>query len=375
MTDPLAVTAVCAAAGTALAVCLVLVHTQRWHGRYTLDRPGGVQKFHAAPTPRVGGVGVALGIGIGAAVMTPSAGPLLALLLIAGLPAFLSGLGEDLTGRVSVRVRLLATLASGALAWWWAGAELRRIDLPWIDAFLVWTPVSVLFTAFAVGGVANALNIVDGFNGLASGIALIALGTLGLLAGAAGDLPLAWMCLLVGASVLGFACVNFPGGRIFLGDGGAYLVGYLMAGLSVLVAMRNPGISPWAPLMACAYPILEVVFSVVRRMRRRHSPGHPDRLHLHSLVQRRVVRMIWPALSPTLRNAAVSPLIWALAAAPACVGWVFRASTGVLVGAFLGFAVLYGWAYMRLVHFRGVPRSWLQPSQPAPGHRRDPRQP
>ncbi len=340
------------AAGSSLAACLLLVLTRQWHGRFTFDGTAGIQKFHVSPTPRVGGVGVVLGLVIACTRLDAEAARLLVALLVAGLPALASGLGEDLTGRVSVRVRLLATMASGALAWWLAGAALLRIDVPGIDALLAWGPVSILFTAFAVGGVANAINIIDGLHGLAAGVLLVALAALGLLAAGAGDTQVAALCVVVAGATLGFGLVNFPGGRIFLGDGGAYLLGYLLAALAVLVAMRNPQVSPWAALLACAYPILEVMFSVLRRAKRRLPPGHPDRLHLHSLIQRRVVRKAWPGLAPNLQNAAVSPLVWALAAAPALCGLLFRDQTGLLMASFVAFAVLYGLAYRRLVRFR-----------------------
>lgn len=339
------------AGAVAFGICWLIVLTRRWHGRFTLDGTQGIQKFHAAPTPRVGGVGVVLGLVLARNALEPVVAQLLGALLLSAIPAFFSGLGEDVTGRVSVRARLLATMASGALAWWLAGAALRRLDVPGLDLLLAWAPVSLLFTAFAVGGVANAINIVDGFNGLAAGILLIALAALGLLAQGAGDAQVATVCGLVAAAVLGFALVNFPLGKIFLGDGGAYLLGYLLAALAVLVSVRNPQISPWAALMACAYPILEVGFSVLRRIRRQHPAGHPDRLHLHSLINRRVVRKRLPPLSPTLSNAAVSPLVWGLAAAPAACGLLLRDSTAWLMAAFLVFALLYAITYNRLVRF------------------------
>ncbi len=339
------------AGGVAFATCLLIVMTRRWHGHFTLDGTDGVQKFHAAPTPRIGGLGVALGLVVSRNMLEPAVAQILGALLLCAIPAFFSGLGEDLTRRVSVRTRLLATMASGALAWWLADAALRRLDIPVVDAWLAWAPLSLVFTAFAVGGVANAVNIVDGFNGLAAGILLIALAALGLLAQGVGDTAVASVCWVVGAAVLGFGLVNFPLGKIFLGDGGAYLLGYLLAALAVLVSTRNPQISPWAALMACAYPILEVGFSVVRRIRRQYPAGHPDRLHLHSLVNRRIIRKRFAPLSATLQNSAVSPIVWGLAAAPAVCGLLFRDSTPRLMAATLLFGLLYAIAYLRLVRF------------------------
>ncbi len=344
-----------AAGLTCLLVCIGLVATQRWHGRFSLDGVDGVQKFHASPTPRIGGVGIALGLLAGWALAPARVADLMAPVFLAGGLAFGFGVAEDVTRRVSIRSRLLATMASGALAWGLTGVSLTRVDVWGVDSALVWAPVSVVFTAFAVGGVANAINIIDGFNGLAAGVLLIALLALGVLAESAGDAALAGACLLVGASVLGFMVVNFPFGKIFLGDGGAYLLGFLVAWMSVLLAYRNPGISPWAGLMACAYPVLEVLFTIWRRAVRRHHPGHPDRLHLHSLVKCRITRKRFSALSPVLKNSAVSPFIWAWAAVPAACAVAFRENSLSLMALFFLFAALYAFAYWRLVRFARRP--------------------
>ncbi len=340
-----------AAGLTCLLVCVGLVATQSWHGRFSLDGLDGVQKFHAAPTPRIGGVGIALGLLVGWTVAPARVTDLAAPVFVAGFLAFGFGVAEDVTRRVSIRSRLLATMASGALAWGLTGVSLTRVDVWGVDAVLAWAPASVLFTAFAVGGVANAINIIDGFNGLAAGVILIALLALGVLAQSAGDTALAGACLLVGATVIGFMLVNFPFGKIFLGDGGAYLLGFLVAWMAVLLAHRNPGLSPWAGLLACAYPVLEVLFTIWRRAVRKHHPGHPDRLHLHSLVKCRITRKRFTALPPVLKNSAVSPFIWAWAAVPAACAVAFRESSGVLMSLFLVFAVLYALAYLRLVRF------------------------
>jgi UDP-N-acetylmuramyl pentapeptide phosphotransferase/UDP-N-acetylglucosamine-1-phosphate transferase len=332
-------------------VCAALVVTRGWHGRFSLDGVEGVQKFHLNPTPRIGGLGAAIGLIAGALLAPAPVASVLWPMLWAGLPAFAFGLAEDLTRRVSVRSRLLATMASGLVAWWLTGVSLTRVEVWGVDALLAWGPASVLFTAFAVGGVANAVNIIDGFNGLAAGVLLITLLALGVIAQTVGDTALAGACLVVGGAVLGFMVVNFPFGKIFLGDGGAYLLGFIIAWLAVLLASRNPGVSPWAGLLACAYPVLEVLFTIYRRTRRRHHPGHPDRLHLHSLINARVTRKWFPALPPVLKNAAVSPFIWVCSAVPAACGLLFRAQGTTLILMFIGFAGLYAWAYRRLVRF------------------------
>lgn len=333
------------------AVCVLLVTTKRWHGRLTLDSHEGVQKFHTVPTPRVGGIALMAGL-LAAWSQIPGSSELLAPMVIAGLPAFAFGLAEDLTKKVGVRERLLATMVSGVLAWWLTGYSLTRVDVWGADLLLSWLPLSVAFTAFAVAGVANAINIIDGFNGLASGTALICLAALGLIAWEAGDPLLAKVCLLLGAIILGFWLANFPLGKIFLGDGGAYLIGFLLAWVAVMLPMRNPEVSVWASLLACAYPVLEVGFSMARRFARSLHPGHPDRLHLHSLVKSRVIKKLRLRWKPVFRNSAVSPLLWLYALLPALLAVLFYDNTPALIASFVASAILYQLLYRRLIHFR-----------------------
>ena len=340
-----------AGALTTFLLCLAIVFTHRWHGRWSLDHTVGVQKIHTAPTSRIGGVAVMLGGVVGWWLAPALVDDVLKMILIASLPAFGFGLAEDLTRKVGVRERLLATMASGVLAWWLSGISLSRIDVWGFDVALSWLPLSVAFTAFAVGGIANAVNIIDGFNGLAAGVILICLSSLGLIALLAGDPVMAKVCFVFGGVTAGFLLLNFPFGKIFLGDGGAYLLGFWLAWIAVLIVMRNENISPWSSLLACAYPIVEVLFSMYRRMRRNHSAGHPDRLHLHSLIKSRITRKRKPKLSTVMSNAAVSPYLWALAVVPAVLAPMLRAHTGWLMIAFAGFFALYYGCYVRLVRF------------------------
>ncbi|MFC0253182.1 MraY family glycosyltransferase [Massilia consociata] len=300
-----------------LACSLLLVLTTRWHGRYSLDATHGVQKFHITPTPRVGGAAIMLGLWLALGVLPEALQELLLPVLVAAMPAFVFGLAEDLTRNVSVRARLLATMASGVCCWALTGVSLLHSGIAPLDTLLAWLPFSVLFTAFAVGGVANAVNIIDGFNGLASGTVLIGLVALGLIAQGAGDVALAQLCFVVCAVTAGFFVVNFPFGKLFLGDGGAYLLGFLLAWLSVMLVYRNPGVSPWAPLLACGYPVFETVFSILRRIWCRRHPGLPDSRHLHSLIKTAIAARYFRALPAPLRNASVSPVSWALAIVPA----------------------------------------------------------
>jgi len=139
--------------------------------------------------------------------------------------------------------------------------------------------------------------------------------------------------------------VNFPFGKLFLGDGGAYLLGFLVAWLAVMLAHRNPDVSPWAPLLACAYPIFETLFTIVRRLWARTHPGQPDSEHLHSLVAVAITERYFLRMSDELRNSSVAPFSWLVAAVPAAIAATVWPSTGLLMAAaalcFLIYVVCY----------------------------------
>jgi UDP-N-acetylmuramyl pentapeptide phosphotransferase/UDP-N-acetylglucosamine-1-phosphate transferase/O-antigen ligase len=336
--------------------CLALVVTTRWHGRLTLDTTVGLQKFHTAPTPRVGGLATVAGLVAGYGVAPEPQRHLLGLLLVASVPALIAGVLEDLTKRVGVRERLLATIFSGFLAWYLSGYALIRTGVPGLDYLLSFPVLSILFTAVAVGGVANAVNIIDGFNGLAGGVLSIMFGALGAMAAGVSDHALAGTCWALAGCSLGFTAVNWPLGKIFLGDGGAYQLGFALGWVAVMLVVRNPSIPAWAPLLVCAYPVLEVAFSVIRKSRRAGcSPGQPDRVHLHMLVHRRIVRPWLRSLSPRLRNGLTSPFAWFYTAALAGWALVFVKQSDYLVAGLLAAALAYAMVYRRLTRFRWWP--------------------
>jgi UDP-N-acetylmuramyl pentapeptide phosphotransferase/UDP-N-acetylglucosamine-1-phosphate transferase len=351
------------AAAVSFGVAVLLVLTKRLHGRFSMDGLVGVQKMHTHPTPRIGGLAIVAGVFMAYHMAKPERQAILGALLIAGMPAFLFGLAEDITKKVSVMARLLATMASGVLGWWLTGISLRGIDLPLVDYLLLWTPVSVAFTAFAVGGVANAVNIVDGFNGLASGFVLIAFIGVAAIAGVNGDKNLALACMAIAGAMVGFWVVNWPLGKIFLGDGGSYFGGFALAWACVLLIERNASITAFAPLLVCIHPVTEVLFSIYRRRMHGTHPGQPDRLHLHSLLMRRVVcpgmnQMLPhdPYLAKMLRNPATG-LLLALMTLPAVVAaFALRHHTGWACLAVVGFMLGYVAIYARLVRFH-----WCSP--------------
>jgi UDP-N-acetylmuramyl pentapeptide phosphotransferase/UDP-N-acetylglucosamine-1-phosphate transferase len=335
-----------------LTASLVLVVTQRWHGRFSLDSDFGVQKQHTTPTPRIGGVAIAIGVLVAYGVAPHAQQQILGPMVLAGAIAFSAGFLEDITKRVGVTTRLFATMASGVAAWAITGTAMQDTGLWGLDHLLTLLPLAVAFTAFVVSGVANAINIIDGFNGLAAGVVVIVLVAMGLIAGQMGDMALARVAFTLATVALGFAVLNWPWGKIFMGDGGAYLLGFLVAWVAILLPMRHVSINGWATLLACAYPVLEVLFSIRRRIRRHgHHPGEPDNCHLHHFLHRRVIRKTFPDASRPLQNGLTGSMVWMLAGLPAAWAVVYCQNTPMLVLGFVLAAFAYASLYARLTQF------------------------
>lgn len=328
----------------------------------------GPQKFHARAVPRIGGVGIVFGVVAGliwAVVLDRSLAPLAAGLTLAAVPVFAAGLAEDLTKAQSPRRRMFFTAVSAALAVWLADAVIERTDIPGLDWVVAFGLGAALVTVFVVTGVANAVNIIDGFNGLASMCVMLMLAGLAYVAFDVGDRTIAWLALIGIGAVAGFFVWNFPAGLVFLGDGGAYFLGFYLAELAILLLHRNPAVSPMFPLLLCLYPVFETLFSIYRRKWLRGRPvGMPDGAHLHSLIYRRFMRWATGVRSAERRNAMTSPYLWILCSLSVLPAVLFYESTSVSALMILLFAVLYVGLYWRIVRFR-APR-WLvfRPSVP-----------
>lgn len=277
-----------------IAIGYLLVRYAAFHVHLSEDTPfTGPQKFHRMATPRIGGIAVLLAAAAAALFahqLDQSIFAVSAALVCCGLFAFGGGLAEDFTKLVSVRLRLLLTFVSAALAFFLLDARITALSIPGIDWALKFSAISFAFTLFAVGGFAHATNIVDGFNGLVGVVSLMFLSAIAFVAHSIGDQPILWTSLLFCGAILGFLVFNFPRGLIFLGDGGAYMVGFLIAELAVLLVHRNSEVSPWFALALLCYPVTEVMFSIYRkRVLRAMSPGVPDGLHLHMLIHKRLM--------------------------------------------------------------------------------------
>ncbi|MCU6496555.1 glycosyltransferase [Rugamonas sp. A1-17] len=343
---------------------LLVIKEARLHGPALDSDFMGVQKVHAHHVARIGGLSIFLSVALSSFISiwrVPAMTQLLMSLLACSAVAFVGGIVEDYTGRVSAGRRLLLTMAAAALGYFLLDARVDRIDWMFTAWPLQYMWLTLPLTVLAVAGIANAVNIIDGFNGLASVVCICMLLSLGYVALQVNDMFVLIAALMVAGATAGFLIWNYPVGMIFLGDGGAYFIGFMLGELTLLLVMRNPQVSTWYAALLLIYPTFETLFSVYRRMFvRGKSPAMPDGIHLHSLIFRRIVQ--WAvgrkeARALIRRNSMTSPYLWLfslMAVIPATVFWRYTWALMVCCILFIG---SYIWIYVRIVRFK-APR-WM----------------
>jgi UDP-GlcNAc:undecaprenyl-phosphate/decaprenyl-phosphate GlcNAc-1-phosphate transferase len=352
--------------GAALICTLWIVSSVKDENSLVFDTTVlGPQKFHKTPVPRIGGLAIFVGLAVAALMMwwqgdfkLRNAAPL----LLCATPAFAVGLLEDLTKRVNPHTRMVTICMSALLACVVLEVSIVRVDLTWVDAVLRYWPFALVLTVFAVAGIVNAINIIDGFNGLALMSSVIMFAAIGWVAHSTADALVLTICLSAIGSLLGLFVFNYPNGRIFLGDGGAYLVGFVLACCAVLLFHRNPEVSPWFSILVLAYPTTETLFSAYRKkLVRKISPLHPDRAHLHMLVFGRLVRRFdsqGKRVGLNQRNSRTAPYMWLLCSVSVLPAVFLYDNPFALMVATALYVMVYIAVYNRLVRFKHLPLVW-----------------
>jgi len=295
------------------------------------DKP---QRFHDTPTPRAGGLSI-----FAASIFAAYYYFGLVVAFAVGI-AFFSGIIEDLTGNISQRIRLVLQTIAALLLVVIGDIYLKTIGLGFEFPYFL----AVVFTVFAIVGVTNAINIIDGLNGLASGVSIAALSIFAIFAYGVGDNEIFYLCLSVIAATAGFLVFNYPKGKVFLGDGGAYYLGFILAAVSILVIARHPEVSAWFCLAVVIYPVWEVIFSIARRRKVAGKKAtEPDKMHLHQVLMR----------SRKLTNPATSILLVGLFLPFQTAGLFFYDKGYILFGIIVSFIICYQLAYTKLIKNSG----------------------
>lgn len=314
-----------------IAITLITLRYKHLHGHLSNDSEmSGPQKFHKTVVPRIGGLSIYLSLLISSLILfyQNKIYAQLFLIILCGFPCFAIGFIEDLRKNIAVKFRFLGIIFSSILSGIFLNTWITKTGVPILDQLLSIQIICIIFTCFCITGIANAYNIIDGFNGLSSMVAIITIISIGYVSFKVGANVTTLCTLIVASGIFGFFIFNFPQGLIFLGDGGAYLIGYIVGCLSILLVNENPAVSPYFAVLVNAYPITETIFSIFRKISQGKSPTVPDGMHFHSLIYRKLIKYSEPYGHQKKwrlnKNSKTSPYLWlisTLSTFPAIIWW------------------------------------------------------
>ena len=278
----------------ALLFCFLLWYLNKnFKSQFLNNLRASPQTFHKKSTSRLGGIAIYFPLLI-TGYLIDSAGnyEFLRLALMCSLPVFLVGLMDDLNIDMKPVYRLLLLLPSPILFFFILDIRIESVGIILLDELLEIEILALLFLSFSLVGIINAFNIIDGFNGLLLTYCLSILLTL--ILAYESNSGIDWLTFMVALFLATFAVFlfNFPFGKLFLGDAGAYLLGALIP-IALIEYTFDNGYSPWFVLAMLIYPVTEVLASVIRKVFfRKMSALQPDGLHFHMLVFKKISKKV-----------------------------------------------------------------------------------
>lgn len=269
---------------TALLLCMGLIPLLRLVAErfQVMDLPGE-RKVHAHPIPRIGGVAFAIGacasIAWWGAKDTTTISVLLGCLIIVGF-----GVWDDRVD-LGYRTKLVGQLLGALVVVW--GGDIRLTTLPFLSETETPVWVGSLLTVIFLIGVSNAVNLTDGLDGLAGGLSFLTLSGIAYLAYLSSDSTVLMLTVPFLGALLGFLRYNTYPARIFMGDGGSQLLGFIMGVLVILLtdSVRGP-FSPTLSLFLLGLPFLDTLGVTGQRLAEGRSPFVGDRAHVHHKLLR-----------------------------------------------------------------------------------------
>ena len=327
----------------------VCAHTGH-HAPVQKRRPSdlrAVQASHTFDVPRLGGL--AIFAGFMTAMLAKDSAMQEILLLGSGLIVFLVGIWEDISGNVSPQRRLLASMVAAAAALFMSGSMITRVDLPVFDPLLVTVPaIAVGMTILLSAAYTHAFNLIDGMNGLSAVVGISSSLAFSWAAYQHGQPSISMTMMLLAAAICGFAILNWPKGRIFLGDGGAYFIGHVLFWSAVLLATAEPGISIAAIILILFWPIAELTTTILRRLLNGTPLGKPDRLHFHQIVRRGIEISTGGRRNRSFANAMTTVFLVPAILVPTILGAALAGDRTLATLALLGCILVYACNYIVL---------------------------
>jgi UDP-GlcNAc:undecaprenyl-phosphate/decaprenyl-phosphate GlcNAc-1-phosphate transferase len=284
------------------------------------------RRVHKEPVPRWGGLAIYAGILVAlltilpfAYPVTPPFPPYLVAMLITAAVLVVVGALDDLY-QYKAKIQALVLLLAGVIVQFFYNdlgrIQIQSVAIPFMDHYVVLGLAAVPLTAIYIFIVTKTMDTIDGLDGLAAGIATIAAMTLTLIAVYTGEQPrVALAAAAIGGAALGFLRHNYNPAKIFMGTGGAYVLGFCLACVSIVGALKTAAaVALFLPLLVFGVPIMDAFFVIVRRLASGQPITQADKRHLHhtllgrGLSQRHTVWVLWAAAAALCAVALV--VVW-----------------------------------------------------------------
>ncbi len=303
------------------------------------------QTLHHKSTSRFGGIAIYLSLFLVSFYSDNEDYAFLSTLLLCSVPMMVVGLLDDFNLEIQPRIRMLTSVPTALMCYFLLGTQAYSLEIPYLDFLFDSWVFSLVFISFALVGVANAFNIIDGINGQV----LIYSATVCVCVLFFTDLQKTTDIYLTLVSVffaiLGILVLNFPFGKIFIGDGGAYILGIIVSVVLIKIYQINE-LSPWYVMLVLIYPVTEIISSIFRRIIEKFSTTSPDNNHLHHLIYKRISKI--GIDSERVKHFLVSLLIFFIYLPFILGANYFRNETSILVILTLFFAAFYFIMYLLL---------------------------
>lgn len=241
------------------------------------------RKIHTKPTPLLGGLAIFIGFFVGLLYLRPMHDHYFVIMLGAIVIIITGILDDKYDLRPVVKFGGQVLAASFLIS---SGLIIERFTFPFIGVVDLGV-FSVIITILWVVGITNAVNFMDGLDGLATGISTIAISTMLIMAIVDMQMFAAYLCVVLIGANIGFLYHNFYPAKIYMGDTGSNFLGYMIAVISILGLFKNIALLGFViPVVILAVPIFDTLFAIIRRVRNKQSISQPDNKHIHYQLMR-----------------------------------------------------------------------------------------
>ncbi len=266
-----------------ITVALVPIFRRLAYALHIVDQPDK-RKVHRRPMPRTGGLAMAAGFAASCLFWLPRS-PFFSALGLALLVIVAGGLLDDRYG-LGAPAKFLIQILASLLVVLWGGVGIVHIGflLPEETRLPFWFVLPL--TAFVLVGITNAINLADGLDGLAGGVAVLSFAILGVLAWQLGEWRLLVLVSAMLGALFGFLRYNTVPATIFMGDAGSQMLGFVLGVTALKLTQGHPLLSPFLPLFLIGFPLLDTLTVMAERLYRGVSPFRADKNHFHHRLMR-----------------------------------------------------------------------------------------